>query len=279
MPPAPFGNPPDPWRPAGEGSADGKGGAASFRFPSALATDGVSVFVCDTGNNTIRGIRIDTTEVVTLAGAPGQAGFRDGTGPEALFYEPNGIVLVGRALYITDTGNNVVRRLSLEDGAVTVTAGSPLEGGYRDGLGRAARFNGPTGLSTDGERLYVADTENHVIRQIEISTGRVTTLAGNPGERGGRNGKGRAASFNSPRGLYFNEGELFVADRWNHVIRVVIPATGEVRVFAGEVGRPGSDEGAGAEARFYQPFAVAGIGDTIFVADTYNHKIRSVIRN
>ena len=124
----------------------------------------------------------------------------------------------GSALFVADAGNNKIRRVEVATGAVTATAGSG-EGGDADGVGGAAEFHCPWGVtvSPDGSALFVADCDNNKIRRVEVATGAVTTLAGS-GEEGDADGVGDAAHFNGPAGLALSlDGSaLFVADFFSH---------------------------------------------------------------
>jgi len=148
------------------GSTDGTGSAASFNVPAEITTDGTNLYVADTENFAIRKIVIGTGKVTTVAGSAGQSGSTDGTGSAARFNRPYGITTDGTGLYVTDTISNTVRKIVIGTGAVTTVAGSAGQSGSTDGTGSAARFNGPSGITTDGTNLYVVDTNNFKIRQI-----------------------------------------------------------------------------------------------------------------
>jgi hypothetical protein len=148
-----------------DGSADDVGTAATFRHPFGIATDGTDLYVTDSGNHTIRRIDISTGAVTTIAGSAGTNGSADGTGTAATFYSPTGITTDGTDLYVTDSGNNTIRRIVISTLAVQTVAGS-LTYGLADGTGAAARFYFPTGITTDGTNLYVADYANYTIRKI-----------------------------------------------------------------------------------------------------------------
>jgi hypothetical protein len=104
-------------------------------------------------------------------------------------------------------------------GVVTTLAGSTT-GGSSDGVGVAASFNYPNGVATDGTNVYVADSFNHMIRKIVISTGAVSTLAGST-TSGSANGTGTAASFDHPIGVATDGTNLYVADTDNNMIREI----------------------------------------------------------
>jgi DNA-binding beta-propeller fold protein YncE len=259
------------------GFADGTGANAKFWMPGSITTDGTNLYVADAGNNTIRQIVIATGQVTTLAGTAGVAGSTDGTGAAANFTGPVGIIMYGTNLYVADTGNNTIRQIVITTGQVTTIAGTVGVAGSMNGTGVAASFNSPTGITTDGTNLYVADTGNNTIRQIVIATGQVTTLAGIAGEVGSINGTGVSASFNSPEGITTDGTNLFVADMYNDTIRKIVIATGQVTILAGTGQTVGATDGIGAAARFQNPKGITTDGTNLFVADTYNDTIRQIV--
>lgn len=206
---------------AGDGSPgarDGAAAGASFGEPYGVAVgpDG-SVYVSDAGeSNRVRKLT-PLGEVQTLAG--GRDGFADGAGAGAAFSTPSGLALDAAGnLYVADTGNNRVRRVT-RDGVVTTLAGDGAAG-FRDGAGAEARFDAPVGVAVgrDGE-VYVADTYNDRVRVISRD-GSVKTLAGKgtPGHADG--GALDAALFDTPCGLAVAEdGEVYVADTGNNRLR------------------------------------------------------------
>ncbi len=160
---------------------------------------------------------------------------------------------------------------------IATIAGQAPFSGSADGVGTAARFNGPSSVGVDPSgNLYIADTSNHVIRRV-TSAGVVTTLAGSPGVSGSADGVGTAARFNAPSGIAVsNVGTVYVADSYNHTIRVV-SSSGVVTTLAGLAGSTGSLDGTGSAARFFYPYGVAvDVAGTVYVADTFNHTIRRI---
>ena len=143
------------------------GTAATFHTPYGIATDGTSLFVADTGNNTIRKIDIASGVVTAFVGTAGVSGSTDGTGAAASFNHPAGITIDGTILYVSDTGNNTIRKVIISSGVVTTLAGIAGNPGSLDATGTAASFARPVGISSSGSILYVADTLNSTIRKIQ----------------------------------------------------------------------------------------------------------------
>jgi len=219
------------------GATDGTGQAARFNNPEGIATDGTYLFVADSLNHTIRKVVIATGAVTTLAGNPGKSGAADGVGGAALFSIPRGIATDGTYLFVADSLNHTIRKVVIATGVVTTLAGSAASWGATDNAGEAARFYNPHGIATDGENLFVADTDNHVIRKVVIATGVVTTLAGKAGNFGATDGAGGAARFFAPHGITTDGTRLFVTDTGSDTVRMVTIATGAVTTLAGNTRR------------------------------------------
>jgi len=261
------------------GSTDATGSAARFYFPQGVAVDSEgNVFVADSFNNTIRKVT-SAGVVTTLAGTAGSSGSTDGTGSAARFLLPTSVAVDSEGnVFVADTNNHTIRKVT-SAGVVTTLAGSATNSGTADGIGSAARFSSPQGVSVDSSgSVFVADRLNHTIRQI-FSGGLVTTLAGTAGSSGSTDGTGSAARFNSPRSTAVDTaGNVFVADTSNRTIRK-ITSVGVVTTLAGfaGLGGSGSTDGTGSAARFNAPQGVAvDSAGNVFVGDTLNHKIRKV---
>jgi sugar lactone lactonase YvrE len=148
--------------------------------------------------------------------------------------------------------------------------------GYADGTGTAALFNQPEGVAVDFlGNVYVADTQNHLIRKV-TSSGVVSTLAGSAGVTGATDGMGSAAKFHSPRGIAVDAaGSLYVADSSNHLIRK-ITSKGVVTTLAGS-GSRGFANGIGTAVSFSDPAGVAVDSQgNVYVADEFNNMIRKI---
>lgn len=266
----------------GVGRDDGPAASASFDGATGVAVDGAgNLYVADTFNSAIRKLT-PAGQVSTHAGSPGVAGVLDGDGRDARFNFPGGLVAASDGtLYIADTGNHLVRRVS-SAGVVTTLAGAAGQAGSTDSTGANARFKSPAALALDAVAgvLYVADTGNHTIRRLVIATGAVTTLAGSPVTTGSTvNATGSAARFHGPIALALSadRASLHVADFEGQTVRRIAVATGAVTTLAGSPGAAGADDGSGAAARFDSPkgLAMAPNGD-VLVADTNGCRIRRV---
>jgi hypothetical protein len=261
------------------GYADGPGSVANFKRPQGITTDGTHLYVADTFNHVIRKIVIATGVVSTLSGrwsTSGVLGFDDGVAVDASFNSPRGITTDGAYLYVSDTGNHTIRKITIATGAVTTLAGTPGIVGHADGIGAAASFDSLTGITTDGTNLYVADTKNNAIRKVVIATGAVTTLAGQAGTYGSDDGVGAKARFTGPYGVVTDGTNVFVADAFNHTIRKIAVATGVVTTIAGVPGVSGKADGLGLNATFSRPASLTNDGVYLYVADTQNSAIRIV---
>ncbi len=205
------------------GTVDGAGSEARFSIPSGTAVDDAgNVYAADM--YTIR--KITPAGVVsTLAGTPRHAGSADGAGAGARFSDQAKGVAVDKEgnVYVADTYNNTIRKIT-PSGVVSTVAGTAGQMGPADGTGAGASFSRPQGIGVDRDgNVYVADTDNNTIRKITPS-GVVSTLAGAVGQRGHVDGPGGNARFNDPQGIAVDgQGNIYVADRGNQVIRRVTP--------------------------------------------------------
>jgi len=257
------------------GFNDGQALSSRFFNPHGIAVDGSgTIYIADRYNHTVRKITIDGV-VSTMAGKAGFSGSQDGDGASARFNEPWGICASeDGVVYVADTKNNKIRKIEL-DGTVTTIAGTG-NFGSSNAQGLAATFGNPTGIEIDAfGNLYVADHLTHIIRKID-NRGIVTTLAGIPYIPGGEDGFGREAQFWRPYGLTLdNDGNILVADEWNHKIRRVTPQ-GEVTTVAGS-GDVGIINGVGEIASFNYPWDMTvDAENNIYVADGYNYVIRKI---
>ena len=271
-------------------STNDTGSAARFDTPWGLAVDGANnVYVADTQNHTIRKITAGGV-VTTLAGVAGTAGFNEGAASTSLFSRPTGVAVnsAGTVVYVADYNNHIIRQIS--GGIVTTLAGTAGVPGIADDVGTAAQFQNPFGVAVNsaGTVVYVTDQNNQTIRQIDVSSGVVTTLAGAPSVGGSTDDSANNlnARFNTPKGIAVDGGgNVYVADTGNFTVRKIF-ASGGVSTLAGSVFTSGFDDGQGSLTRFsplyaFSPYggpcgvAVDG-GGNIYVTDQGNHTIRKI---
>ena len=181
----------------------------------------------------------------------------------------------GSTLMVT---NGLIKRLAADMlSIVTVAGGSGF--GAVDGAASVARFNQPFGMAHDAlGNVYIADTGNHTIRRM-AADGSVTTVAGLAGASGNADGSGGAARFNRPRGVFVGpDGDVYVADTDNHLIRRVTPA-GVVTTYAGgTMGYLDSASPLLAQFRLPQKLVMTAAGELI-VSDSSNHRMRRILRS
>jgi sugar lactone lactonase YvrE len=211
--------------------------------------------------------------VTTFAGN-GTAGYVNATGISAQFNNPQGITVDKQGnIYVSDSFNNYIREIT-PAGVVTTFAGNGTAG-YADGPAASAEFYAPRGLAIDAQgNLYVCDYGNSVIRKI-TPAGVVSTFAGN-GAAGIMDGAATVAEFRGPSGIAFDgQGNLYVADRGNNMIRKVTSA-GVVSSVAG-LPTAGYVDATGSIALFNSPNGVAvDATGNIYVADQGNSAIRKI---
>ncbi len=229
--------------------------------------------VCSAGDSCALGKCVPGVQVLvsTVAGTS-QQGFTDGKGTIAKLRDPWGVDADSAGnLYIADRGNHRIRRLDTK-GILSTVAGSGSST-YKDGIGQGASFSNPSDISVDaGGNLFIADTSNHRIRKMNPK-GVVSTVTNGGG--GFKDGPAGQAKFSSPGSLVWSPGNvIFVSDTNNHRVRR-IDKDGTVSTLAG--GSNGYKDGKGAAARLYYPWGIdIGPLGNLYVADSYNHRIRRI---
>ncbi len=288
--------------PGGAGYTDGVGDAARFRFPAAVASDGNGIlYVADPTNMKIRRVDIATRTVTSpydlfgpkalaadgagklyvgngtavfefdlstdtrtlIAGDENMSGTRDGVGTAARFSSMSAMVYDGSDhLYIAEPDEHRIRRLTLSTRSVEQFVGMAGQEATVDGTGTAARFRLPAGLEFAAGKLYVTDIQGATVREVDVSTGAVTTLAGVDQQWGTVDDIGSAARLADPNAIWEHGGTLYVGEY--SAIRAIDPSTGAVSTVAGLPairGRlPVIEEGVGAAASFGSLFGATTDG-------------------
>ena len=265
-------------------TTDGIGTAAGFNLPYGLALAGNTLYVADFNAHTLRTIHTTTAQTGTLVPFKSSSGgFRDGAAASARFNFPRHVVTAGSTLYVADNLNHRIRAIDLASAnkAVTTLAGSGTAGFADNTKGTNAQFNLPRGLALNGTKLYVSDASNHRIRAIDLASANkaVSTIAGSGRPGFADHATGTNAQFNNPSGLAVSKdgSTLYVTDLSNHRIRAInlASAARTVSTIAGD-GTASHKDGAGTAAQFNNPTGLAVSGNTLYVIDSNNHRIRVI---
>src|SRR5712692_7612630 len=210
------------------GLEDGTSETASFQQPQGMAISGRTLYVADTENHAIRAADLETGRVRTLAGT-GREGLKDGSLEEAWFAQPSGLALADGHLYVADSEVSAIRDIDLQRRTVTTLVGEGLfVFGDVDGEGDVVRLQHPLGITAHAGRLYLADSYNNKIKQLDPGRRTVTPWLGS-GVAGSADGMGGAASFREPAGVCAGGRGLYVADTNSHRVAVADWKTGAVR--------------------------------------------------
>jgi sugar lactone lactonase YvrE len=263
---------------AGAGSPGKTGGAfekAQFDDPQgmALSADGNILYVADRRNHMIRALDLKARTVTTIAGTGEQDRDRTESGPalERGLNSPWALYLDGDRLFIAMAGHHQIWTLDLKEKTLEPYAGDGREN-IKDGPLFAARFAQPSGLTSDGKYLYVADPEVSAIRKVPMNgKGRVETLVGEGlFEFGDIDGPGKDARLQHAIGVAYHNGAVYVADTYNNKIKTIDLKSGDVATFLG------GPEKKGEERLFNEPAGLSIAGEKLFVADTNAHRIRII---
>ncbi len=249
-------------------------------FPGKLLVDARRMFVADTGHHRILEVMLPTGQVRRVFGC-GEKGFADGPAGEAAFSSPQGLALAGDSLFVADTENHAIRRIRLDGGTVETVAGTGEQdrGPSVGGAALLQDLSSPWDLAVDGERLFVAMAGRHQIWVVHLGHGIAEPFAGN-GCENIADGPRHSAQLAQPSGLALDReaGLLYVADSEVSGVRSVeVGPNGWVRTLVGQgLFEFGDADGVGEAVRLQHPLALAWADAVLYVADSYNHKIKSL---
>ena len=251
----------------------------ALSYPGKVLAEGGRLLIADTGHHRILEVNPATGEVVAAYGS-GEQGANDGSALEASFNAPQGLAYRDDTLFVADTNNHLIRAIDLTTDAVTTVAGTG-ELGYpaQAGLTIEVALNSPWAVLVKDTTLYVANAGSHQILSIGLDTGLVAPLVGNARESTTK-GSFANAELAQPSGLALSDdGVLYFADSESSSIRaadLTTEATSLVVVGDANLFEFGDIDGEGNTARLQHPLGTALAGDTLYIADTYNSKIKKI---
>ncbi len=258
------------------GLKDGKFAEAQFDDPQGMALDGDLLYIADRKNHSLRSANLKTREVKLFAGTGQQdskSRFTDTPADPVKtgLNSPWDLLLVDRTLFIAMAGHHQIWAYDLKADKIQVYAGDGGEN-IKDGPLYASRFAQPSGLTTDGKFLYVADSEVSAVRKLSLDgNGRVETLIGEGlFEFGDKDGTGKDVRIQHALGVLAHDGKILVADTYNNKLKSLDPKTGECKTLLG------GDEPGTKELLFNEPAGLSIAAGKLYVADTNSHRIRVV---
>jgi thiol-disulfide isomerase/thioredoxin len=256
------------------GREDGSFDKASFNDPQGMALRDETLYVADRKNHLIRALNLKARTVKTIAGS-GEQGISRRLGGQALkvgLNSPWDLWLNSESLYIALAGHHQIWTLDLVKSELAPYAGSGRED-IGDGPLERASFAQPSGLTSDGKTLYVADSEISAIRAVPLAGqgGDVQTIVGEGlFEFGDTDGMGNQVRLQHALGVAHHQGKLYVADTYNSKIKIIDPVKRSCETYLGEPG------GWLHRALFNEPGGLSFAGDRLYVADTNGHRIQVV---
>jgi thiol-disulfide isomerase/thioredoxin len=258
------------------GFIDGSFDKAQFDDPQGMALKGETLFVADRKNHQIRALDLKAKTVKTVAGTGKQGAFEDrgrgGDAKETALNSPWDLLLAGDTLYIAMAGHHQIWTLDLAKDKLTPYAGNGREN-IMDGTLKNSCFAQPSGLTSDGKTLWVADSEVSAIRAVPMNgAGEVTTVVGEGlFEFGDVDGVGDRVRLQHALGVAYVDGKLYVADTYNSKLKVIDPQTRESKTYLG-----GDAEGWLAGRTLNEPAGISYADGKLYIADTNAHRVRVV---
>ena len=256
-----------------------------LKFPGKVLADvkGQRLFISDSNHNRLVITKLDGTLVETIG--TGVSGHANGGYDKASFDHPQGVALVGEKLYVADTENHMIRVVNLKKKLVSTLAGTGQQDRRRVSGGglRTTALNSPWAISHLNGTLYIAMAGPHQLWSHKLGSSRIQSYAGS-GREDITDGPLESAALAQPSALATDGKHLFVADSEGSAIRQVDTPKGKVSTVVGPSGlfrgralfEFGDVDGIGGKARLQHPLGVAFDAGTLYVADSYNHKIKQI---
>lgn len=262
------------------GLTDGDFTQAQFFSPQGMAfdVDSQNLYICDTGNHALRQVNLQSQKVETIAGT-GEKSLKihpqKGRALEIKLNSPWDLAKIGSSLFIAMAGSHQIWEMQLETGIIYTYAGTGAEAST-DGLIVESTFAQPSGITTNSQELFVADSESSSIRGVGIDqNATVRTICGS-GQLfgfGDVDGEGEQARLQHCLGIEYYQNYLWIADTYNHKIKRVNIKTGKCETILGD-GISGFQDGK--SSRFFEPSSLSASNYYLYIADTNNHAIRKV---
>lgn len=260
------------------GQGDGSFESTQFNHPQGSFLDGDILYIADTENHLIRAADLETRTVKTILGTGQQAHdfSSEGVGRAAALNSPWDLLVYDGKLYIAMAGPHQLWVADLKTLRARPYAGSGREGRL-DGNLRNASLAQPSGIATDGKKLFFADSETSSIRSADLDeSGRVETIIGEDlFVYGDIDGSAHTARLQHPLGVTYKDGLIYVADTYNSKIKIIDPIKKRSITYAG-TGQHGLTDGPLPAAQFNEPSGLAFLGDILYIADANNHQIRVI---
>src|SRR5690349_1567695 len=255
-----------------------KVGDLPLAFLGKILADAASdrLFISDSNHNRIVVTKLDGTLVETIG--TGERGAADGAFDKASFYRPQGLALAGDSLYVADTENHLIRRVDLKSRTVETIAGTGQQSHeyFQTGAARQVALSSPWDLQLVGNTLYIAMAGPHQIWKLDLDKNTISTFAGS-GREARLDGSLLEAGFAQPSGMAAIGQTLYVSDAESNIIRAIDLAKGQVKTLVGgDLFEFGDVDGSGDDVRLQHPLGLLANGDKLFIADTYNHKIKEL---
>jgi thiol-disulfide isomerase/thioredoxin len=257
---------------------------STLAFPGKVHVDEASgrLFIADSNHHRILVTTLDgrVTDVIGPR-TPGDDafGWMDGAFDEARFYRPQGVALDGDVLYIADTENHLIRAASLSMRLVATVAGNGHQGvwGEHGGAAHETPISSPWDLVVANRLLFIAMAGLHQIWMVDLDRQLSFPYAGS-GREARVDGSVEESAFSQPSGLALHDSTLYVADSEANIIRAVsLPPANDVRTLAGgDLFEFGDRDGRGDDVRLQHPLGIAWAGGRLFIADTYNHRLKTL---
>ena len=257
------------------GKSDGVFSKSSFNRPQGLAYSNNFLYVADTNNHLIRELDLNKKVVSTIAGTGMQAELMGSGGDASVtaLNSPWDLIIIDDAIYITMAGSHQIWKMELSTNSIFPFAGNTHQARI-DGPLLSSSLAQPSGITTDGTKLYIADSASSSIRSVDLNPegGNVSSLVGlDLFLFGDKDGISSEIRLQYPLGVLYHNGSIYITDTYNHKIKVLNLGDISCKTISG-TGKAGKEDGI--KSQFYEPSGLTYMKDKLYIADTNNHVIR-----